>query len=741
MYLKRLFLGLILILALLLSACGGSDSGPEPELPIPEPIPDTGDTPTDSVETLSKFEGMTFSLNTDFSGTEVTWQQLSGHPVELEDTTSTSSLLTLPWISQETAVVELQASATINSVVVTKKFDLTILNRRYLVIGARNNDTQTSNLFINYISQNDNDGVPTPETIQLTSLPAGQQVCAASISPSGQYLAYSINGTPSLNVTTCRGVYIVDIETQIQRKVSNLTANGGQIIVRSLKWSPDGLKLAYRGNHGEGINQYYVINTESTLTSYVNYGNNNENLSTWPAEDLFPIADGGNPYSLELLTNTQSSIFSWLWLNNSEGLSFSITDSETSDDYLYQASIHGHARKLERAVTISESLSILDRDAVDAYNEALLECPPEGICAVIPIPPIFLELNDNNLISPDKMRSSVDGHLSTLATMRTNDSTVDRVLAVRSPVNDNASAPVKTAIEASDIFDADWSPVANHLAFASGFDIRHRHTQDDVPLKVITGPEKPGQLYFYENYQPGHSESQERLANPQPNIDVNFVRQLKWSNDGQYIAYVRGEKNVEGPYYTSVWVTAVDNVRDQSDATIDANTTLLTNLRAEGIFATDFMFAPNAETVVIFINTIEGRRLRFVSRDAQVSFDSQLLTGFTGTWLDSIEASFSPDGQYFAYMDEEQSGNDDIQAIFVQDLNGGERVRVNAPLQTGDSIRQRTIQWTPHGDAIIYSVTSVAQGARYFLAQVDGDTQSLEEFLAPSLNILYVLVK
>lgn len=717
----------------LLSACG--DSLPEAEQELPPVIPSI---PTDTVQVINEFEGFTLTLNTQFTGSQVQWQQISGETISIVHSSSDSASVVLPWIVASSPL-QIEASATINSTVVTKRFDINILDRRYLLLNARNEQTESSDLFLNYVSANDSASVPTADTIQLTSVAEGHQVCTPTISPNGRYIAYSINEDPSSFRPTCHGIYVLDIESQVIRRVNKLTRNNQQVTIGILRWSPDGGKIAYRGDHGEGHDQFYVIDIENTTTSYINYLTGSATFTMWPSEDVFPVEDGGNPYSFDTIFGTTN--FDLLWLKNSESIYFTVTDDESNDRFLYQGSVHGNARKLERGTTIGESLSILDTEANDEYRERLLDCPSGSTCTIVSVPPVFIELNDRNIINPLKTASSIDGHLMTHATINKNNAGTEKILAVRKPVNDDLAAGTITNIEANDVFDAAWSPTSNDLAFTSGFDVRHKHTDEDVPLNVLTGAEIPGQLYLYQNYQSLHTEAQERLANPQPDIDENFVRLLKWSRDGQYIAYARGEENIEGRFYTSIWVTFVDRIRNETNATIEANTTLMSNLQIDDNYATDFMFAPNGQNVVILLKTNEGTRLRLVNRASQQSFDSDLLNGFVGDDLSSLEAAYSADGNYFAYLDEEFVGTTKVGAVFIIDLSTGEQKRINADLQSQQRIRQQVIQWSPHDDAVIYSVSTIGSSPDYILAKVNGETQNLIEFLQGSYSIRNVIVK
>ena len=373
---------------------------------------------------------------------------------------------------------------------------------------------------------------------------------------------------------------------------------------------------------------------------------------------------------------------------------------------------------------IMEYILALDEEAQDAYWDELRDCTGFESCVFILPPPPQITPIRRNYVNPQKMASSVDGHLMFLSTMETSIGGSYDIVAVSKPVIDNTDTALGASIEVIDVYDAAWSPTAVDLAFASGGLIRHHHTEDDdVPLGQLTASETPGQLYLYQDYQQGHTEPQERLAYPQPNIDSNRVRALKWSNDGSSIAYARGETE-EGDFFSSLWVTLVDNVRDESPGTIDTNTVLLTNLNDTPHYMSDFMWSPDGSGLLAMMHTDDGRRLRYISRDATTSFDSPILSGASNSLLTSLAATISPDGQFFAYVDEESTAGRSIPALYIQRTDGSSRIKVNVALQASETIQKR-IHWSPHGDAVIYSINNIS-GSSYYLAKVNGLNQSLQ---------------
>ena len=318
------------------------------------------------------------------------------------------------------------------------------------------------------------------------------------------------------------------------------------------------------------------------------------------------------------------------------------------------------------------------------------------------------------------------------------------MLAVRPPVIDGASFSNSTVIEASSVDAAAWSPIAPHLAFTSESDTRHLHSGEgeDLDLVELQGYEVPGQLYLYENYQPRHEEAQERLAYPRPDIDDNFVRDLKWSEDGQYIAYARGEENTEGAYNTSLWVTFVDGQRDETTATIDNNTRLLLNLRGSDEYFTDFIWAPDGRGLLVAVQTNNGTELRFVTRQgtSSVTVDTVANIDFDKLSLFGIGVEFSSQGNYFAYQTSEEVDGSFIPSLYIQSVAGGDPIKVNIPFSAGASIWR--YEWSPEGNILAYLARAGSGGIRELhLTDVNGNNQSWNVFLTPGQSIRLFSIK
>ncbi len=698
-----------------------------------------------NVRGVSAFEGSSLDLEVNNKESELTWHQTQGPIVTVEYMGDNQYTLTAPWLLSESEIAEFEV---IDGDEVIERIRLTIKNRHFLIFRVENTDNDKESLFLKYVSAIGEQDVPTLETVFLSNTPVGQDICAFVTSPSGQYVAYTIAVQVDLLGAGCRGLYIVDIASQTSWRVSPLDADNNDIKTTVPKWSPDGTKIAYKGTYGEGtISQHYVYDLNNNTTSYINYGNNDLASELWPDEDLYPVADGGNPYGLGLIEDPLTSGLTWL--DNNNGVGFLVSNQDSFDYHPYLASIQGDARLLKRGVTIADYLLTLDADAHAEHVEDILSCPVDSTCTILlPILPQY-ELIRPRFYNPEQLGSSVEGHFSFIANIRLNSDSVTRVLAVNPPVIDAQPASnVFTRIAAEHVFNAAWSPKAMQLAFSGESMERFRYDkafellEDTFPQ--IYGTEIPGQLYIYNNYTIDPEESQERLAYPRPEIDDNYVRKLSWSNSGDYIAYVRGEENFEGTYYTSLWVTFVDDLRDESQGTIDANTTLLENLRTSDGFSdymTDFRWLPNNAgilTVVQNINELNGSldstTLRYFPKDGTQTVEFSNLVSKIHTKFYSLSLSFSPDGRYFAYKDLESTEATAKTAIFIQSVAGGNRVKVNTP--PGATISSTTPFWSPSGDQLIFSVQLEAgEFAEFYLVNVDGESQPLQNFFQSGQKI------
>ena len=162
----------------------------------------------------------------------------------------------------------------------------------------------------------------------------------------------------------------------------------------------------------------------------------------------------------------------------------------------------------------------------------------------------------------------------------------------------------------------------------------------------------------------------------------------------------------------------------------------------DDFYIRDFKWSPNGEGVLVLIKRYFGltdTTLRYISRDGSYEFDFQILTDLNQATLDSIHASFSADGRYVAYFDEEGTGATTKEAIFIQPIDGGDRVRANVEIADGGHFRKR-IQWSPHGDAIIYAADSDDDGfLEHYLANVTGSNQNLDLFIDVGSRILNVV--
>ena len=736
---KTLALPVLQAVLLSLAGCGGSGGSSETEAG-PAGSPQDGQTVA-----VSAFEGTVTTLSSVLVDAPLQWQQLEGPPLTVATDGSAAATLTLPWLITGPAQAVVEASATVNGQTVKQRFEIEILDRRYLALRLHDTDRNATDLALRYVSANDEEGIPSAPMGPITALPSGSAVCGWAISPSGRYIAYSVNTITQGFMPVCRGLYLVDVGSGDQRRISRIGRDGQDVIVGVPRWSADETRVAYQGDHGEGLTQLYSIEVGTSTTSYVNYGNNTLNLPIWPAQDLFPVPDGGNPHGLEFVDSPAFFGFETTWLGPTLGLAFTVEDSATGEYQVHLASTHGDAQALERMAAIEERVFALDEAALADYMESLLDCPVDGICAVVPLPPVPLIVIDRRYVNPFPLESSVEGHLMFMATMLTNIGSHHRVMTVASPVVAGTPSSPATPIEAFDVFDAAWSPTAVDLAFAANSELRHAYPdeadlQDPADLR-LTGREIPGQLYLYQGYRQGHTAAQERLAYPQPEVDDNPVVRLEWSPDGRSIAYARGNDNqTEGPFLTSLWVVRLDAVRDERPATIDANTVLLANLRGSSVNMTDFIWAPDGAGLLALVEDgfPREKRLRYLRRDGAGSFDSPLLTGYVDD-LASLPVSFSPDGQHYAYINEGTLRDGDNPALYIQPVDGSARIRISAPLPDGARLSD-TLPWSPHGNAVVYAVSN--QGAReFYLARVDGTHQPLAEFFDAGQQIVEVRVK
>lgn len=711
-----------ILLLLSLTACGGGGGGGSSDFSsTPE-----GETENENTVYMV-FEGKTLILSTTLEADSIEWQQLSGPTVLINDSSLSDIELTAPWLSDGSAPAEFEVIALINGESISEQITVNILDRRFIVLRAENEPTSTINAYLDYISANDEEGVPEEGTIQLTALSENTQIGFTRVSPSGQYVAFSVREVSESLIPVYRGIYIVDIETLETQKLNVLGLDSQDVQISTLEWSPDSLKLLYEGDHGEGYDQYYVVDITDVTTVYSNYGNNTLASGLWPSSNLYPVGDGGNPYNLDLIVNTQATWASWS--GNSNSVNFLVYDSAEGDDYLHQSSIRGDARQLERAVFFRDQLNELDQEALDNYQSALDDCMPDNPCAALPFLASFIPVR-RYFTNIQQRRSSVEGHLAFMANVILNNDQSISVLAVRDPVIDNTPVDMITLIEAEDVDDAAWSPVAAHLAFTSTSDRRHRHTDD---TNQLYGSEIPDQLYLYYNYEEDHSQSQERLAYPQPTIDSNPVRKISWSDDGNYIAYARGEENVEGAYYTSLWVTLIDDVRDESPATVAANTTLLINLNNPDEYMTDFLWSPNGDGVLILVETDTGPQMRYINRETQATsfvanVDYENLAPIFNTGL-----KFSPNGDFIAYLSEAM--------LYVWSVADQNSMMVNVPLGAGGNV-SGFFRWSPHGDTIIYSArVESGDEIEFYQADTDGNNQTLDEFFQFNEIITSFIVK
>jgi len=721
---------------LLLSACGGSkESTPDP---INAPI-------DNSLKVFSEFEGRSVTLISTLESVSYQWEQVSGPTLDMGSMSDKEITLTIPWV-EDSETAEITVTATIDGQSVIQPVNLEILNRRYIVMNV--DDNIGRNLYLNYISVNDEEGVPDLATLQLTNVLEQERVCGYFMSPNGQYVAYTIGKGEMLPSETCSGITIVDIETLESQVITPLNRDNELVKVRSISWSKDSSKIAYEGDHGEDIFQLYVaqVPTNSATgnsVSYVNYGNSSVSIDIWPTEDQHPVFDGGNPFDLQLINNID--VDQIRWLDNNEGLSFKVYDNEDNEYFPYLGSVHGETLKLERNNQVFEELYELDSDNIDEQFEICADAPPNHYCAFVGFGPPSLTPIERSFVNPNWFGSSVDGHLAFTTTMVSSNTAPTQVLVVRRPIIEENQIFLYSPIEATHVLDAAWSPTEPHLAFASTSEYRHVHQPVETfeEGKRLMQREIPGQLYYYRDWELGHQAGQERLSRPRIDIDSNPVRKFQWSNNGKFIGYARGEQaEVSFGYFTSLWATELDEIHDENSATIDANTVLLDATEGNNTYYTDFKWSPNNDGVLTMFQSEGGTTLKYFRRDGSFSFESPFIQVFTTGSLWSINASFSPSGDYFAYIDKVPLNSvDSIAAILVYDTTTGERIQIETPNLDASGIIFPSIQWSPHGDAIIYSTRPFTSSSReYYLAKIDNTHENLNIFLLEGNQIKQVKV-
>jgi Tol biopolymer transport system component len=286
------------------------------------------------------------------------------------------------------------------------------------------------------------------------------------------------------------------------------------------------------------------------------------------------------------------------------------------------------------------------------------------------------------------------------------------------------------------------------LAFAADSSLRHvwagpRESTGEMPRR-LTGYEIPGELYVYRGFEPWHSTPQERLSLAEPAVDDMPVVRLAWSPDGRSIAYGRGETGNEGTWLSSLWVVQLGAARDESATGIAQRTELLDNLRGSPVHVSEFTWAPDGAGLLALVHdaTRPGepaqKRLRYLRRDGQGSFDSPALTGFVSD-LASLALSFSPDGRHYDYVAGDPLHDDGRSALYVQSADGGEPVRASIELPDGATL-VGPLPWSPHGDAVVYGIVGGGEWS-YHLARTDGLSQPLAVFFDAGQAIREVRVK
>ncbi|GAB1258684.1 hypothetical protein [Aurantivibrio plasticivorans] len=736
-YVKRPYLFPLLIG---LSACGGGGGNSGSGNLVANPNEPT-------VIEVSAFEGSRIEIDLGIDATDVEWQQLSGPTIIIDPISDGIYQLTIPWVLTENVVAEFEVQpvgATDDS-----EMDIvvvTLLNRHYAVFQVDDTVSEGESLYLQYFSTATNSLVPSNNIISLATAPEGMEICSFRISPSGQHVAYNINEPGGLLDTSCDALYMVDIESLEITDVSPQNIDGNGALTRNINWSPNSEKIAYLGDFGEGELQHYVYDLSANSTSYLNYGSNDLSSGFWPENDLYPIIGGGNPYGVELIDDPDTSRLTWLGNNN--GVALEVYHSNDGENHTYIASVHGDTNWLFRDFSLIEYRDFLTDEEFTDHSDARQECtsdaPDYGTCALYPKFNVPLVLMDNTIIAPHSHDTSVAGHYSFIGQIERNGGAIDHVLLVSRPVIDLEEIDTFPSIEAEQVLAAAWSPTEPHLAFASENTERHRHTNNpDAALGQLLGDEIPGQLYIYHNYQKGHELPQERLAYPRPLIDDYFVQNLQWSNSGDEIAYVRGLTPAmsDFDYYTSLWVTTIDDVFDESTATIDNNTTLLINLRNELNYITDFMWTPDGEGILALVQnvsaldgSIEFASVEYFSKDGSNTYTLMNLDVDNVRKFYTINPSFSPDGQYLAYRDNDTEVAYDSKALYIRSLDGTVTTRVSVPLLETGFLRE--YWWSPSSNALIYEARiSAIDPLQFFLGEFDGENQALHELFSVNETI------
>ncbi|MBV1908206.1 MAG: hypothetical protein KUG78_02735 [Kangiellaceae bacterium] len=676
-----------------------------------------------SLKEFSEFEGKSVTLTSTLDSASYQWEQLSGPSFEIASLTDKQIILNLPWIDEGPLVAEFNVTATINDQLVTQPVNLSILNRGYIIFQVK--DESSSNLYIDYISENDEDYVAEVGNVQLTDTVEDTKICGFSSSPNGRYVSFATTTTDDTLKLNCAGLKVVDIETKLVQNVTPLNRQGEPVQLGRHSWAPDSLQILYVGDHGEDIDQIYVARVYTETVSYIHYGDFEAPDGQWPSEDLFPIGDGGNFENLDSVENFD--IGNLFWLSDNNGIAISLYNHETGDTLPYQAASHGNAQVLERNTLVVADLYESEQDDL---SDELVDCPTGGICTSVLPGPLRLTPITRRFSNPEWMASSVDGQLAQIITMITSNEDPMKVLSVRRPVKDGEVILEGTPIEATEVITAQWSPVDSSLAFSSHSDYRHRHAYVETfqEIQELMGYEVPDQLYWYPNYQQGHEQGQERLSRPQGLIDSNAVRVIKWSSDGKYIAYARGEEpETSTANLSSLWIATLDDVYDVSQQTIDANTVLLDTTAADFTSYSDFEWSPDSEGVMAIFQSEEGAHLRYFDREGGMLFESPELLGSNTHLFWFLAASFSPDGKYFVYLDKHPLSAEETQpAIYIYEISTGERNRIETPDLTSSGSITAPIQWSPHGDAVLYSVRPDTGSERiYYLAKSNNEHENM----------------
>lgn len=728
--------------ALVLAGCGGSGGQGAADGTATTP-PRDGPTVT-----ATAFEGSVASLSAELAAAEVQWQQIEGPPLDITAPGGTVADVSLPWLVTGPAQAVVEARAVVDGQTVRQRFELEILDRRYLAMRVHDAGRDAIDLALRYVSANDAQGVPDASTVWLSTLPAGRAVCNWAISPSGQHIAYTLGDAALAVVPVCRGIHLVDIASGLTRRLSRKASDGQDVVVGALHWSPDGSRIAYLGDHGKGQQRLYSIDLTTGSTHFLADGTGAADRAAWPTQPLFEVGDGGNPFEPGFDDNPTIFGFDVTWMANGTGLAFLAGDVDTGEGRVHLASALGDARRVTRLPSVEEMLIGIDEDGYARFLEAMEPCRTEEVSCAVDGPLLFLETLDGRFQSPSLPASSLAGHLMFTADILSSGGTRHRVMAVTDPVVDGARIELPAPIEAFDVFDAAWSPTAVDLAFAANSSLRHvwagpRESTGEMPRR-LTGYEIPGELYVHRGFEPWHSTPQERLSLAEPAVDDRPVVRLAWSPDGRSIAYGRGETGSEGTWLSSLWVVQLGATRDESATGIAQRTELLDNLRGSPVHVSEFTWAPDGAGLLALVHdaTRPGepaqKRLRYLRRDGQGSFDSPALTGFVSD-LASLALSFSPDGRHYAYVAGDPQHADQRQAVYVQAVDGGDPVRASVALTPGTSILG-PLPWSPHGDAFVYGTVGIGSWA-FFLARPNGFNQPLAEFFDAGQTLREIRVK